>query len=464
MTTQTKHFDAIIIGSGQAGNPLAAALAAAGKTVAVIESTNVGGTCVNDGCTPTKTIIASAEVAYLAGRAADYGVEVGTVRTDLARVRERKREIVAKSRANNEKRLETTTGISLIRGIGSFAGPRMVAVALNDGASATLEAEWIFINTGLRNHVPDIPGLNAVAHLDNVSIMELDAVPEHLVVLGGGYIGVEFAQMFRRFGSRVTMVHSKPHLLEREDADIAAEVRKILEEDGIEIILSAEAVAVWPHSGGGVELDVRVDGVVRKVAGSHILLAAGRQPNTEALNAAAAGIDLDEHGFVRVNERLETSAPGVYGLGDVKGGPAFTHISYDDFRIIRSNLIDGEHRTTTGRPVPYTVFMDPELGRIGLTEEQAREQGLKIKVAKMPMTSVARAGEMARTRGLMKMVIDEETGQILGAAVLGLWGGETASLIQVAMMGKLPYTTLRDGIFSHPTLAESLNNLLQKLE
>jgi pyruvate/2-oxoglutarate dehydrogenase complex dihydrolipoamide dehydrogenase (E3) component len=464
LTSGVKHFDAIIIGSGQAGNPLAATLAAAGKTVAVVESAHVGGTCVNEGCTPTKTMVASAEVAYLVGRGAEYGVEVGAIHTNMARVRERKREIVAKSRGNNEKRLETTAGISLIRGVGSFVGAKTVRVALNGGGESLLAAKLIFINTGLRNSPPRIPGLDGVDYLDNVSIMELDAVPEHLVVLGGGYIGLEFAQMFRRFGSRVTIVQSKSQLLEREDSDIAEEVRKILVEDGIEVLLNAEAVAVRSEGRGALAIEVKVDGTVRTVDGSHLLLAAGRRPNTEALNAAAAGIELDEHGFIRVNERLETRAPGVYALGDVKGGPAFTHISYDDFRIVRANLIDGGQATTTGRMVPYTVFLDPELGRIGLTEAQAREQGLKIKVAKMPMTSVARAGEMARTRGVMKIVVDAETSQILGAAVLGLWGGETAALIQVAMIGKLPYTALRDGIFSHPTLAESLNNLLQKLE
>ena len=466
MTSEALHFDALILGSGQAGNPLASALAKAGKHVAVVESTHVGGTCVNVGCTPTKTMVASARVAYLARRGADYGVDTGQLSIDMERVRQRKRDIVNTSRSRNEENLETTAGIELIRGLASFVDAKTVRVALNaggeSGGDSIIEADQIFINTGLRSGTPKIPGLSDVPFLDNISIMELAGVPAHLLVLGGGYIGLEFAQMFRRFGSAVTIVQSDGQLLPREDKDVAEEVRKILEEDGIEVLLNARAEQAR-YSGGNVSLDLNLQAGPRTLTGSHLLVATGRIPNTEALNLHSAGIEADEHGFVRVNERLETTAPGIYALGDVKGGPAFTHISYDDFRIVRGNLLEGKHLTTTGRMVPYTVFIDPELGRIGLTEAGARKSGLNIKVAKMPMTSVARAGEMAETRGFMKVLIDAETEQIVGAAVLGIWGGETASLIQVAMMGRLPYTALRDATFSHPTLAESLNNLLQKL-
>ncbi|HEY0758155.1 MAG TPA: mercuric reductase [Acidisarcina sp.] len=463
MTFESRRYDAIVLGSGQAGNPLAAALAAAGKTVAVIESTHVGGTCINDGCTPTKTMVASARVAYLARRGVDFGVRTGPIGLDLGRVRERKRAMVQKSRGSNQKRLETTAGIDLIFGAGSFVDPHTVRVAPNDLSSERdLTSELIFINTGLRNQPPDVQGLSGVPCLDNVSIMELDEVPDHLLVLGGGYVGVEFSQMFRRFGSRVTIVQKSQQLLTREDQDIAEEVRKILIEDGIEVLLSASVEQVSQRADGQIQMNVRQDSGPCTLTGSHLLLAAGRTPNTGRLNLKAAGIDADEHGAIKVDDRLETTAPGIYALGDVKGGPAFTHISYDDFRIVRGNLLEGKQLSKAGRMLPYTVFIDPELGRIGLTEAEARKQGLKIKVAKMPMSSVARALEMDESRGVMKMIVDADTELILGAAILGVYGGETASLIQIAMMGKLPYTALRDGIFSHPTLAESLNNLLQK--
>lgn len=450
----SEQLDAIILGSGQGGNPLAAALAKAGKKTALIESKHVGGTCVNEGCTPTKTMVASARVAYLARRGADYGVNTSGLRVDMARVRERKRAVVESFRSRNETRLESTENLELIRGEGSFTGPKTVAVN-----GRTLTAEWIFIDTGLRSAIPHIEGITDVPILDNASVMELGEVPEHLVVLGGGYIGLEFGQMFRRFGSRVTLIHRGKQLLDHEDADIAAEVKKILEEDGIEVLLQAEATRV----GGAVELqvqvDVQVDGGTRTVKGSHLLVATGRRPNTEALHLEAAGIAADERGFVRVNEFLETSAKGVYALGDVNGGPAFTHISYDDYRILKSNLLDGGSRTTRGRFVPYTLFIDPELGRVGLTEAEARASGKKIRVAKMPMTSVARAIETDETRGLMKIVVDAETEQILGAAVLGIEGGEIMSQIQIAMMGGLKYTALQEATLAHPTLAEALNNV-----
>lgn len=454
MSEMSEQWDAIILGSGQAGNPLAVALSNAGKKTALIESKHVGGTCVNEGCTPTKTMVASARVAYLARRGVDFGVHTSGVRVDMARVRERKRAIVESFRTGNEKRLDSAN-VELIRGEGRFVGPKRIEVN-----GRTLEAEWIFINTGLRSRVPEIEGIADVPLLDNASVMELDVVPEHLLVLGGGYVGLEFAQMFRRFGSRVTVIHKGGQLLEREDEDVAAEVKKILEEDGIEILLNANTM----RASGAVELRMELPEGTRTVTGSHLLVATGRVPNTEALGLEAAGIATDERGYVRVNEFLETTVDGVYALGDVKGGPAFTHISYDDYRTVKANLLDGESRTTRGRFVPYTIYIDPQLGRVGLSENEARRLGREIRVAKMPMSSVARALEMAETRGFMKIVVDAETERILGAAVLGLEGGELMSMIEIAMMGGLKFTALRDATLAHPTLAESLNNVFSNWE
>jgi pyruvate/2-oxoglutarate dehydrogenase complex dihydrolipoamide dehydrogenase (E3) component len=449
-----EEFDAVIIGSGQGGNPLAEALIAAGKKTAMIERQDVGGTCINRGCTPTKTMVASARVAWLARRGADYGVHTGPVTVDMVRVRERKRAIVSSFRQSREKRLEKVKA-DLIRGEASFTGPRQLRVALNGGGERLLRANQIFIDTGTHSARPAIAGLDAVPHLDNDSIMELDQVPEHLLVLGGGYIGVEFSQMFRRFGSQVTVIQSGPQLLREEDEDVAAEVLKILREDGIEILLNARAQEVKP----GIALKVSMGGKTQTVEGSHLLLATGRVPNTGALKPAAGGIEIDERGFIRANERLETSAPGVYVIGDVKGGPAFTHISYDDYRILKANLLDGGNRTTRDRMVPYTVFMDPQLGRVGMTEAEAKKSGRKIRVARMPMTSVARALEVDETRGLMKAIVDAETEEILGVTVLGLEGGEVMSVLQMAMMGHLKWSVLHNAVLAHPTLAESINNL-----
>lgn len=453
----TERFDAIIVGTGQAAKPLAGALAKAGKKTAAIETKHVGGTCVNEGCTPTKTMIASGRVAYLARRGADYGVNTGPISIDMLKVRARKREVVESFRSGNEKRL-TGENLELIYGLAEFTGPKTLQINLRDGGSRTLEADWIFLNTGLRAAKPSIPGLSDIPFLNNESIMELDSVPDHLLVLGGGYIGLEFGQMFRRFGSKVTIVHRGHQLLDHEDPDVAQEVEKILTEDGIEVLLEADTSAA-NSSRSFVQLRVRLGAETRTLNGSHLLVATGRIPNTEALNLRSAGVDTDEHGYIKVNDYLETSVPGIYALGDVKGGPAFTHISYDDSRIIDANLLRGERRSIRNRILPYTVFIDPQLGRIGLTETEAREQGLKIRVAKMPMTWVARAIETAETRGLMKIIVDPDSELILGAAVLGIEGGEVATIIQIAMQANLKFTALRDGIFSHPTLAESLNNV-----
>ena len=456
------HYNAIIIGAGQGGGPLSTALAKAGRRTALIEQDQVGGTCINYGCTPTKTMVASARVAWLARRGADYGVQTGPIAVDQTVVRERKRKIVESFRAGSEKRIESAKGLDLIRGSATFTGPRNLRVTCVDGSEQELAADLIFIDTGTRNSTPKIDGLADVPYLDSTSIMELDETPDHLIVLGGGYIGLEFAQMFRRFGSAVTVIQRGSHLLAREDDDIADAMRQILEEDGIDIRLNAEASSVR-KTNDGVEVTVSSKSGDHAINGSHLLVAIGRAPNTDDLNLSAAGVETNEKGFVTVNERLETNVPGIYALGDVNSGPQFTHISYDDFRVIRDNLLKGGNRTTYDRQVPYCVFTDPELGRIGLTERQAREQGRKIRVAKMKMSSVARAREMDETRGLMKVLVDRETDLILGGAILGVWGGEIMTQLQLAMMGKLTCRDLSDAVFAHPTLGESLNNLLSSL-
>lgn len=457
MTAQS--YDAIIIGAGQSGGPLSTALANEGKRVAIIEREHVGGTCVNEGCTPTKTMVASARVAYLARRAADYGVRTGPVSVDMEVVRQRKRNIVNSFRTGSEQRIVSTEGVDLLMGEARFTAPKTLEVRMNSGDTREATATMIFINVGGRPATLPIAGLENVPTLDSTSIMELDRVPAHLLVIGGGYIGLEFGQMFQRFGSRVTVIQRNPQLLPREDADIAEEVLNILRDDGIDVLLETNTVQVEQQTDGTIALTVKNPGGERTLTGSHLLLAAGRTPNTDLLNVGATGLELDKRGNIPVNDRLETNVPGIYALGDVKGGPTFTHISYDDFRVLRTNLCQGGNATIADRMVPYTVFIDPQLGRIGLSEQEARDQGRAIEVFTMPMAHVARALEMDEARGMMKMVVDAETRQILGCAILGIEGGELMTVIQVAMMGKLPYTALADAIFSHPTLAESFNNI-----
>jgi pyruvate/2-oxoglutarate dehydrogenase complex dihydrolipoamide dehydrogenase (E3) component len=458
------EYDAIIIGAGQAGGPLSTALAQAGYKTAIVERVHVGGTCINEGCTPTKTMVASGRVAYLTRRAADYGVEAGPVAVDMKVVRKRKRDIVESFRTGSERRIVSAEGDNLLMGEARFIEPKVVEVRLNTGEIHTLTANTIFINAGDRPSIPPINGLENVPILDSTSIMELDIVPEHLLVFGGSYIALEFGQMFRRFGSKVTIIQRSAHLLSREDTDIADEVAQILREDGIEILLETSVLRVGQNLNGSIEMVVRKAGREQILTGSHLLVAAGRVPNTDWLNLEAAGIETDKRGFIRVNNRLETNVPGIYALGDIKGGPAFTHISYDDFRIIRTNLLEHGNASIRDRLVPYTVFIDPQLGRIGLSESEARASGRAIRVAKMPMNYVARALEIDESRGFMKAIVDAESGQILGGAVLGIEGGEIMAMLEIAMMGKLPYTALRDAVFAHPTLAESLNNLFTMFE
>ncbi|MGQ0733933.1 MAG: mercuric reductase [Acidobacteriota bacterium] len=461
----TEQLDAIIIGTGQGGKPLAGALARARWKTAIIEKADrVGGTCVVTGCTPTKTMVASARVAHLARRAGDYGVRTGTIGVDMTVVRKRKRDIVDSWSAGSRKGMERHETLELVMGHARFSGPRQVTVQTRARQTRVLTADHIFINVGTRPGMPPVPGLDLVDALDNESVMELGEVPEHLIVIGGGFVGLEFAQMFRRFGSRVTVLEKQPHCLPREDEDVAEAIRTLLGEDGIDILCGSQVERAERRADGQLAVTAtRRDGE-RTITGSHVLVAAGRVPNSDTLDPAKAGLALDERGYIRVNDRLETNVPGIFVLGDVNGGPPFTHVSYDDFRILKTNILDGGQATTRGRIVPYTLFIDPQLGRVGLTERQARDQGYDVGVARLPMGRVARAIETDETRGEMKAVVDSKTGRILGATILGIEGGEVATVIQVAMMAGLPYTALKDAVFSHPTLSESLNNLFMALD
>jgi pyruvate/2-oxoglutarate dehydrogenase complex dihydrolipoamide dehydrogenase (E3) component len=451
-------YDDIVIGAGQSGGPLSSALARAGRRTAIVEREHVGGTCINEGCTPTKTMVASARVAYLAKRGADYGVKTGPITIDMVQVRKRKRDIVDSFRSGSEQQIVSTPGLDLVRGEARFVGPKTIQVGDDQ-----LTADRFFINVGARPSRPSIPGLDSVPTLNSTSIMELDSVPEHLLVLGGGYVGLEFGQMFRRFGSEVTIVQRGPRLLGREDADVADAVADILREDGLTILLQTDAVRVQPGAAGKIRLAVRSADGEQTLEGSHMLVAVGRTPNTDSLNLAATGLDVDKNGSLLANDRLETKVPGIYVLGDCKGGPAFTHISYDDYRIAKTNLIEGGSAGIDDRPVPYTVYIDPQLGRIGKSEAEARASGRPFQIASMPMSHVARALEVDESRGFLKVIVDAETKHILGAAILGIEGGELMSMLEIAMFGKLPYTILRDAIFAHPTLAECFNNLFASM-
>ncbi|MFL6446856.1 MAG: mercuric reductase [Bryobacteraceae bacterium] len=453
------QFDLLVLGSGQSGNPLAGQFSRAGKRAAVVERALVAGTCINYGCTPTKTMVASARRAHEVRMASELGIEVPEFNVNLERIRQRKRDIVAQFRSGSEKRFESGSP-ELIRGDASFIGPHEVRVCLKDGGERTLSASAIVIDTGLSPLIPAIGGLDQVPYLDNVSLMELAKVPEHLLILGGGYVAVEFGQMFRRFGSRVTILQRGAHILEHEDDDVSDDLLEILRQDGVEVRLGSEVDAVAAANGA---ISVHIKGG-ESVDGSHLLVAVGRKPNTEGLNLKAAGINADPHGFVQVNDKLETNVPGVYATGDVKGGPAFTHISYDDYRILRDNLLHNANRTIKGRLIPNVVYTDPQLGQVGLSEREARAQGRPYKLAKMPMGFIARANEIGETRGFMKALVDPDSEQILGVVVLGAEGGEIMSMVQIAMMGKLKYTDLVEAIFAHPAYSESLNNLFNKLE
>jgi pyruvate/2-oxoglutarate dehydrogenase complex dihydrolipoamide dehydrogenase (E3) component len=457
-----KQYDALVIGSGQGGTPLAKALAKATWETAIVEREYIGERASTSDAPQQRRCSIAARVVYLARRSADYGVHNGQVTVNMSEVRARKQGVVDSFREGGLKGIEKTKGLDLFTGEASFTGSHSIEVQMHDGGRQLLTAAKIFINTGGRPSTPEVEGLKSAPYLDSTSIMELDQLPDHLLVMGGGYIGLEFGQMFRRYGSQVTIVHRGERLLAREDRDVADEIAQILR-DGITVLLNSEVSSVG-HGDGFIRLNARTKQGDQTLQGSHLLVAVGRTPNTERLNLKAAGVETDARGFVKVNERLETNTEGIYALGDVNGGPQFTHISYDDFRIVRANLVEGGAAATTNRLVPYTVFMDPQLGRVGLTEAEAKSAGLNIRVAKLPMAHVARAIEMSETRGFIKAVVDAETNEILGCAVLGVEGGELMAMFEIAMMGRVPYPVLKEAIFAHPTMAESLNNLFMAMD
>ena len=462
---EVEQFDCIIVGSGQAGSPLASSFAEAGKRTVLIERAHIGGCCLNEGCTPTKTLVASAEVAYLARRASDFGVHVGDVQVNMVEVRQRKRNMVDSFASESVQSLKEQKGLDLVFGAARFSDPKTMTVLTADGSHRLLSAPTIVLNVGARPTVPKIDGLDSVAYLDSTSVMELDVVPEHLIVLGGGYIAVEFAQMFRRFGAAVTIIQADGQILGNEDKDVAEGAQDILRGDGIEILLNSHATAVkLDGESGGVSVTVESDGTQSRVIGSHLLVAVGRTPNSDSLDLDKAGVPTDDKGHIQVDDWLHTGVPGVYAVGDVTGGPQFTHISYDDYRILEANILKGGDRSRAGRMVPYTVFMDPQLGRVGLSEHEATKAGIDYKIAKIAMNEVARPLEAGRDQGFMKAIVDSKTELILGFACLGFNGGELMGAVQMAMLGKLSYKALRNGVFAHPTLVESLNNLFMTLD
>jgi pyruvate/2-oxoglutarate dehydrogenase complex dihydrolipoamide dehydrogenase (E3) component len=451
-------YDAIIIGSGQAGNPLAYRLADLGWSVALIEEKLLGGTCINVGCTPTKTMVHRAQVAYYARNAARWGVNASNVSVDLPKVVAQKDEVVLSFRGSQQRQVDKRPNLRLYRGLASFVGPHQLKVG-----DDVLESEKIFINVGGRPNIPAISGMNSVPYLTNESIMQLTAVPEHLLILGGGYIGLEFGQMFRRFGSRVTILHIGKQIVPREDPEIAAELQKALEAEGIQFLVNTHTTRV-ENKNGAVTLSRESTAGPSRITGSHLLVATGRGPNTGDLALDKAGIETDKSGFIKVNGRLETNLSGVWALGDCKGGPAFTHISYNDFQIVYANLVEGKNLTIEDRPVPYCVFTDPQLGGVGLTEKEARAKGFKLKIGRCPMSYVARAIERGETAGLMKLVVDASSDRILGASILASEGGELVQILGTLMLANRPYTLLKGAVYIHPTLAEGFFSLMEDVK
>ena len=451
-------YDAIIVGSGQGGNPLAYRLADLGWAVAMIEEKNLGGTCINVGCTPTKTMVHRAQAAHYARNAARWGVNVSHVSVDLPKIVAQKDEVVLSFRGGQQRRVDERKNIRLYRGHARFAGSHQLQVG-----EEMLEGEKIFIDVGGRPSVPAIPGLSDVPYLTNESLLQLTTLPEHLLILGGGYIGLEFGQMFRRFGCRVTIVHHGAQIVPREDPEIAAELQKALEAEGLQILLNTKTTRAEKED-GYIKLTCSSNEGESVPRGSHLLAATGRSPNTNDLGLDKAGIHTDKSGFIQVNNRLETSVPGVWALGDCKGGPAFTHISYNDFQIVYSNVIEGKNLTTDHRPVPYCVFTDPQLGGVGITEKEARARGYKLKIGRCPMTYVARAIERGETAGLMKLVVDASNDHILGASILASEGGELVQILGAMMLANQPYTLLKGAVYIHPTLAEGFFSLMEDVK
>ena len=455
----SRQFDAIIIGTGQAGPSLAARFAAAGMTVAIIERHKFGGTCVNTGCIPTKTLVASAYAAHVARRGAEYGFAVnGDVRVDMKRVKARKDEVSGRSNRGVEEWLRGLTNCTVIQGHARFQSSHTVAV--ND---EVLQADKIFINVGGRASVPAMPGIQDVPFLTNSSMMDVDFLPEHLVIIGGSYIGLEFGQMYRRFGSEVTIVEMGPRLIGREDEDISEAVRQILEAEGIQIRLNAKCISLAKHD-SRIAVGIRCDEGPPEVLGTHVLLAVGRTPNTHDLGLDRAGVATDERGYIIVDDQLQTNVPGVWALGDCNGRGAFTHTSYNDYEIVADNLLNGDHRRVSDRIQTYALFTDPPLGRCGMTDAEIRKSGRAALVTKHPMSRVSRAVEKGETHGFIKVAVDADTKQILSAAILGTGGDEVVHVLLDAMYAKAPYTVVQRAMHIHPTVAEFLPTVLSKLE
>ena len=468
----TEYYDDIIIGGGKAGKTLAPALVAAGRKTALVERslTMIGGGCINIACIPTKTMVASAEVAHTVRHSAVYGVQTTAPTVDLAAVIQRKRSVVETARAANLHLLKTALDHDLIIGTARFVAPKTIEVATAKGNTRQLTAERLFINTGTRPLIPSVPGLKETGFLTSESIMELEQLPEHLIVLGSGYIGLEFAQMFRRFGSRVTVIGQREQILSAQDPDVAIAVQTLLEQGSIEFLLKSkvkwvvrEASPLENRASNETILQVQVGDREVKLQGSHLLVAVGRALATDVLNLPAAGIAVDANGSIQVNDRLETNVPNIWALGDINGGPQYTHIALGDYRIIKANLIDGGNRRTSDRPIPSCLFIDPELAQVGLTKTAARQQGYDIRVAKLDASAIPRARTLGRTDGLLKAIVDAKTNRILGCSLLCHAAGEMLSTVQMVMQAQMPYTVLRDGVLTHPTMTEGLNLLFSKL-
>ncbi|WP_425350190.1 FAD-containing oxidoreductase [Phyllobacterium phragmitis] len=455
----TKQFDAIIIGAGQAGPSLAGRLTAAGMNVALIERKLIGGTCVNTGCTPTKTLVASAYAAHLARRAASYGVTVSSdVKVDMKAVKARKDAVSGKSRNNLEGWLGGMERCTVIRGHARFESAHEVRVG-----EELLSADRIFINVGGRALVPDMPGVGEIDYLTNTSILDLDTLPRHLVIVGGSYVALEFAQMYRRFGSAVTVLERKPHLIAREDEDVSTAVKDILEAEGIHIRLNSECISFSPR-GSDIAVGVDCQSGDKDVLASHVLLAVGRQPNTDDLGLDKAGVETDKRGYITVDDQLRTNVAGIWALGDCNGKGAFTHTSYNDFEIVAANLLDDDPRRVSDRLPAYALYIDPPLGRVGLSEAEARKSGKRLLIGTRPMTRVARAVERGETQGFMKIIVDADTHQILGASILGVSGDEAIHCILDIMYAKAPYTTLQRAVHIHPTVSELIPTVLGELK
>jgi pyruvate/2-oxoglutarate dehydrogenase complex dihydrolipoamide dehydrogenase (E3) component len=459
--TEPNRFEILVLGSGAGGKLLAWHMARSGRRTAVVERRWIGGSCPNIACMPSKNEIWSAKVAHLVRHAAQFGTLTGGVTVDMATARQRKRGMVEREVAVHVQNYQTS-GAELIMGAGRFAAPKTLEVRLNEGGTRVLTGDRVFINVGTHAAIPSIPGLEAAGPLTHIEALELDYLPKHLIVLGGGYVGLEMAQAYRRFGSRVTVIQDGPQLMLREDADVADEVQRILSDEGTQVLVAAETLQVRGRSGDEVSLLLRTSSGEQTIEGSDILVAAGRIPNTAGIGLETAGVELDDRGYIRVNERLETTAPEVWAVGECAGSPQFTHVSVDDFRIIRDNL-SGGRRSTHDRLVPYCMFTDPPLARIGLNEREARRQGVSARVARLPMSAVLRAQTTDEQQGFMKALVGGNDDRILGFTMIGAEAGEVLAAVQTAMLADLPYSSLRDAILTHPTMAEGLGSLFSNV-